>query len=358
MKKSKLCRLTALTAALFITVSNMSLNVNAESLDLEQYIREYMRSKTGQPMHMTDPTGWYAKDITKVPVYDDGESVVILYSDAAAPESLTGEIYVAAFYSEVELQFDAQAVEAGSETLSALDTLLGSFADTNNAVSYRHFDGNPIAAVTDHSLQADFPDKVMGLFQENPDLLAAVEIIRYRPVRCLSYEPDFSGGVKFELTDAQNQELRAMIEEEHLPWTLTDNDAVTCDSAEEVKNILTTVSARFGTAVLRKAPEGGEQGIGGMDSPQILYQKKCPGDADGDGSVTLKDATAAMKQYNQTEILGEDGFMSAQQIENADLDGDGAVTAKDATYIQKYVNFNVVLEEPKTWEEIISPKNA
>ena len=82
------------------------------------------------------------------------------------------------------------------------------------------------------------------------------------------------------------------------------------------------------------------------------------GDADGDGSVTLKDATAAMKQYNQTEILGEDGFMTAQQIENADLDGDGAVTAKDATYIQKYVNFNVVLEEPKTWEEIISPKNA
>ena len=77
------------------------------------------------------------------------------------------------------------------------------------------------------------------------------------------------------------------------------------------------------------------------------------GDADGDGIITLKDATAAMKQYNQTEILGEDGFMTAQQIENADLDGDGAVTAKDATYIQKYVNFNVVLEEPKTWEELI-----
>ena len=32
---------------------------------------------------------------------------------------------------------------------------------------------------------------------------------------------------------------------------------------------------------------------------------------------------------------------------------DGAVTPKDASYIQKYINFADILEEPKTWAEII-----
>ena len=95
---------------------------------------------------------------------------------------------------------------------------------------------------------------------------------------------------------------------------------------------------------------GSYDGYAGL---KLVRSELTIGDADGDGIITLKDATAAMKQYNQTEILGEDGFMTAQQIENADLDGDGAVTAKDATLIQKYYNFADILEEPKTWEELI-----
>ena len=77
------------------------------------------------------------------------------------------------------------------------------------------------------------------------------------------------------------------------------------------------------------------------------------GDADGDGKITLTDAVNVLKQYNLTEVLGENGLLTAEQITAADIDGDGAVTAKDASYIQKYINFADILEEPKTWTEII-----
>ena len=91
----------------------------------------------------------------------------------------------------------------------------------------------------------------------------------------------------------------------------------------------------------------------GYPGLKLVRVKPTAGDADGDGSITLQDASAILKQYNLTDILGEDGFMTDEQIAAADVDGDGAVTPKDASYIQKYINFAVILEEPKTWAEII-----
>ena len=54
-----------------------------------------------------------------------------------------------------------------------------------------------------------------------------------------------------------------------------------------------------------------------------------------------------------TALNGESGLLNAAQLEAADVDKSGDVTPKDAVCIQKYYNFNVTLEEPKTWTEIL-----
>ena len=55
------------------------------------------------------------------------------------------------------------------------------------------------------------------------------------------------------------------------------------------------------------------------------------GDVDGDGEVTIADATMIMKYIVSVETL------NASQERVADVDGDGIVTIKDATNIQKYI---------------------
>ena len=85
----------------------------------------------------------------------------------------------------------------------------------------------------------------------------------------------------------------------------------------------------------------------------IPIEHNSTGDADGDCDIDLQDASAVLKQYNVTDILSEDGFMTDEQIAAADVDGDSAVTPKDASCIQIFINFADILEEPKTWAEII-----
>jgi len=76
------------------------------------------------------------------------------------------------------------------------------------------------------------------------------------------------------------------------------------------------------------------------------------GDADSDGQVTLKDAMAVQKHYNLTEVLGEDGILTDEQIAAADVNADGKTDTKDAMCIMKFCHFRDMLEEPKTWAEI------
>jgi len=55
------------------------------------------------------------------------------------------------------------------------------------------------------------------------------------------------------------------------------------------------------------------------------------GDADGDGDVTISDATAVQKHASEINILTGDRFLAA------DVNRDGVVDISDATLIQKYV---------------------
>lgn len=61
------------------------------------------------------------------------------------------------------------------------------------------------------------------------------------------------------------------------------------------------------------------------------------GDADGDGIVTIKDATAVMKAAAEKITLTD------LQKKCADVDGDGYITIKDATMIQKAIAGRIVL---------------
>ena len=55
-----------------------------------------------------------------------------------------------------------------------------------------------------------------------------------------------------------------------------------------------------------------------------------------------------IKPYETTAAIDDQNG-----IEPMTGDAAGAVTQKDASYIQKYINFAEILEEPKTWAEII-----
>ena len=55
------------------------------------------------------------------------------------------------------------------------------------------------------------------------------------------------------------------------------------------------------------------------------------GDADGDGTVTVKDVTAI--QRHAAEFI----LLTGIEMKAADIDGDGTVTISDATVIQMYL---------------------
>ena len=63
----------------------------------------------------------------------------------------------------------------------------------------------------------------------------------------------------------------------------------------------------------------------------VLFEKYLPGDADGDGKVTISDATTVQKHVAQIITL-EGNLLKA-----ADANGDGKVDISDATQIQKYI---------------------
>ena len=318
---------------------------DAEILDLNAYIGTHFTSASGQPLHLIDAAGWFSSEITGKPNYAAFESYVCLYSDALAPDQLMGELYAGTFTSLIRIDFSA----TDSSVLSEADTLLGGLADSRETLEYGRVTED-FCMITDYALQSNLSDKVMALLTANPELLAGISQVTYEPVNFQQYLPDLDRGIHFMLTDAQRAELKTMIDEENLPWTLTESGALTGESQGVLLDILTKVPQKFGAVLKPSILDDPTPEILMTDTVQTLYKK---GDGDSDGTITLQDASAVLKQYNLTDILGEDGFMTAEEIAAADVDGDGAVTPKDASLIQQYINFADILEEPKTWEELI-----
>ena len=61
----------------------------------------------------------------------------------------------------------------------------------------------------------------------------------------------------------------------------------------------------------------------------ISISEIIPGDANGNGSVTIADAILTMRRA--LDIIGD----SAVIFENADMDGDGSITAADAIMVAR-----------------------
>ena len=211
-------------------------------IDLEQYIREHMT----EPLHLLDPQGWYAGEITRKPDYSKYEGVVTLYSDELTPEELkknrvTG-LYSGAFVSVIILTLDDPQSAAADAVYAELDRVLGGYADTRDTLEYgRAY----YASLMDYALQADFPDRVMSLLNAKPELLNGISKIVYKQAAFGGKTPQTGGSVHFLMENRMN-EVKAMIEEEHLPWIWTDRNGLTCETAEELHHMIVTVTERFG----------------------------------------------------------------------------------------------------------------
>lgn len=86
-------------------------------------------------------------------------------------------------------------------------------------------------------------------------------------------------------------------------------------------NLLKTTDLDGINAILTKL------GLETIEAPQVTL-----GDINGDGFVTLKDATLLLQHVNKVATL-DDSQMAA-----ADINGDGEITLKDATLLLQYVN--------------------
>ena len=80
------------------------------------------------------------------------------------------------------------------------------------------------------------------------------------------------------------------------------------------------------------------------------------GDVDGNGTVQIVDAQAALKAA--AAIMVENTpEISPEQLEIANVDGIGTVTVKDAQYILIYAA-NTIAEIPTSWQELTGNPNA
>ena len=373
MKKQLMKQLAVLSAAAVSAVSMPVISADAEKLDIEKLFAEYdMHLSRGKELHMLDPSGWFSSEITKSPkadVSDPLEHAVILYSEQMKADELWYSVCEGYLSSEVWISFVYHSWEADyTAKLCDFDALIREFAATDPAyacdIPDRAMSPEGGIRIRDYAMRPDFADRVMEelnqFLEEKPEYAAAISRVEYCPLRFEALNLYLTRGFHFTgLSDEQWDDLKARIERENLPWrirsmgTVEPHDALVADTSEDLADLLKTVVMEYGGRI-----EPGYRGTtsplygAGVKQPQMLYSKTYGGDADGDGSVTLKDALAVMRHYNQTVLLGEAGSLTAEQVRQADTDGDGIITATDAQYIQVYVNWNDLLDEPKTWGEI------
>ncbi len=78
---------------------------------------------------------------------------------------------------------------------------------------------------------------------------------------------------------------------------------------------------------------------------------KSLGDVDGDGSITITDASKALVAYANT-AAGKSSGLSTEQASRADVDGNGEITIMDASYILQYYAYSAA-GNTKSWSSII-----
>lgn len=77
------------------------------------------------------------------------------------------------------------------------------------------------------------------------------------------------------------------------------------------------------------------------------------GDLNGNGTVGVDDAQAALIAYTE-QFAGNDSGLNAVQMKAADVNGDGALTVEDAQFILIYYTENTVAGKSLTWDDLLN----
>ncbi len=87
------------------------------------------------------------------------------------------------------------------------------------------------------------------------------------------------------------------------------------------------------------------------DSSSTTGSTLSSGDLDGDGTVSITDASTCLNAYANAAAGNANGLTAAQEAA-ADVDGDGSITIQDASYILQYYA-NAAAGNTVTWDSIL-----
>lgn len=234
-------------------------------------------------------------------------NLTVLNAQLDKAKAVQGSNEFKALPENVQTQFNAvvERLTAGSANMSGFvmlraDGKIAGDGDTPTDIQARDLGGKPI--VTERLLEGDECAllDLMAIFEtyKTDKALGQYQAEAYAKIAALNVN-SFT-----DVTTAEQKTLYSQVKQ--AKW-----DLLKTTNLEGINAILTSLKLEEITPA----------------EPQVTV-----GDIDGNGKITLKDATLLLQHVNKVATLEN------SQLAAADINGDGKITLKDATLLLQYVN--------------------
>lgn len=234
-------------------------------------------------------------------------NLTVLNAQLDKAKAVQGSNEFKALPENVQTQFNAvvERLTAGSANMSGFvmlraDGKIAGDGDTPTDIQARDLGGKPI--VTERLLEGDECAllDLMAIFEtyKTDKALGQYQAEAYAKIAALNVN-SFT-----DVTTAEQKTLYSQVKQ--AKW-----DLLKTTNLEGINAILTSLKLEKITPA----------------EPQVTV-----GDIDGNGKITLKDATLLLQHVNKVATLEN------SQLAAADISGDGKITLKDATLLLQYVN--------------------
>ena len=234
-------------------------------------------------------------------------NLTVLNAQLDKAKAVQGSNEFKALPENVQTQFNAvvERLTAGSANMSGFvmlraDGKIAGDGDTPTDIQARDLGGKPI--VTERLLEGDECAllDLMAIFEtyKTDKALGQYQAEAYAKIAALNVN-SFT-----DVTTAEQKTLYSQVKQ--AKW-----DLLKTTNLEGINAILTSLKLEKITPA----------------EPQVTV-----GDIDGNGKITLKDATLLLQHVNKVATLEN------SQLAAADINGDGKITLKDATLLLQYVN--------------------